>query len=223
MNKLHLLIASAMLTVGILATPAAAAGYFKCEDKKGPAHVGNNVERSCRSLKKQGKDVVKKACKVKEPSKDGAPPARERCERTCRTCDYCENFYSTYFDYLYSNVYTYPPGCNSTIVDGAVCVGTGVSTTPIPLYTDMNITNAANVTYIAAGDFVTNSVSLTHGAFIFEKLGVLHFSAVVNIELPSAEATATGGTGFFKDASGGGSLTLLYPSAAKYEICLYKD
>ena len=162
MNKLHLLIASAILTVGILAMPAAAASYFKCEDKKGKVHVGDNVERSCKNLRKQGKDFVKKACKVKEPSKDGALPAREKCEKTCRTCNYCENFYSTFSGYVDNNIYTLPPDCNPV---RGLCVGTSVSVKPVPLYTDGNFTKEANVTLIAAGDFVTNSTTLTHGAF----------------------------------------------------------
>jgi hypothetical protein len=217
MNKLHLLIASAMLTVGILATPTAAAGYFKCEDKKGMVHVGDNVETSCKKLRRRGKDFVKKACKVKEPSKDGALPAMETCEKTCGTCNYCENFYSTFSGYVDNNIFTLPPDC---IPVRGFCVGTRASVKPVPLYTDGNFTKEANVTLIAASDFVTNSTTLVQGAFIFEKQGVVHFSAISDIFEGFVEGTVTGGTRFFKDASGVGSLELSRAKGVRYEICL---
>lgn len=227
MNKLHLLIASAMLIVGILATPAAAVDYFKCKNKKGLVHVGDNVEMSCKGLAKKGKDVVEKACKVKEPSKGGALPAQKICRKTCETCTYCENFYSTYVGYVLNNIYTYPPGCNVTVYDdGEACVGTTFSVTPVPLYTDKNTTESAGVSLIAAGNFVTNTTSLTHGAFIFEK-GALHFSTITDIYWDTAGATATGGTGVFKHTNGGGYLTVYPPTSpfseglAHYKICLY--
>ena len=228
MNKLHLLIASAMLIVGILATPAAAVDYFKCKNKKGLVHVGDSVDLSCKDLATKGKDFVEKACKLKEPSKDGAPPARKICRKTCETCTYCENFYSTYVGYVFNNIYTYPPGCNVTVWDyGEACVGTTVSVTPVPLYTDKNTTESAGVSLIAAGNFVTPTTSLTHGAFIFKKKGALHFSTITDIYSNTADATATGGTGVFKHANGGGLLTLYEPTStsseglAQYKVCLY--
>lgn len=216
-----------MLIVGILATPAAAVDYFKCQNKKGLVHVGDNVEMSCKGLVEKGKDVVKKACKVKKPSIDGALPARKLCRETCETCTYCQNFYSTYVDYVVNNIYTYPPGCNVTVQDdGEACVGTTVTVKPVSLYTDKNTTEFAYVGLIAAGNFVTGTASLTHGAFTFDT-GTLHFSTITDIYSNTADATATGGTGFFKYANGGGSLTLYPPTSpsseglAQYKICMY--
>lgn len=230
MIKLHLLIASAILIVGILAkSTTATIPQFECQDAKDKlVHVGKDKEGTCERLEKKDKKFVKKACKVKIPSSDGAPPAKAMCRKTCDNCSPCKKFYTTFIDYYMGSVYTYPQGCNSTITDGYVCVGTTVALQPLPLYFDKNMTKYSGAFMFGTGSFFTEVNTMFQGAIFFdspaaavkkfsakhhEAFGDMHFSAVTDIYSDSVPATITGGTGMLGLVSGSGEIFFEGPDA----------